>query len=197
FLVAVAPFRPPILRRTLPRIVRHIPPRTLKLNRWRRNRPFQLSPTMRTLFQMRPGNRLDLLRPPPTFLAFILVQWHCSLLESRLNPSVYHAPQFTLPPAYNTKYESPSSPLSSSGGSPHDHFFALSSALNSHAKLPPCKSLRPTPAAASTSWALRLAISRTLRSALSASSKSLTKSPARTRGTRKNSSRTTKSQSLL
>src|SRR5262249_60730602 len=98
FLLSPLP-RPPqtpptFLPRTFSRIVRHIPSRSLKLNRRRRNRLFHFPAAMRTLLQMRPAHRLNLLRPPMAFRAFVLVQWHYALLTSYLNSSVYHAPPF-------------------------------------------------------------------------------------------------------
>src|SRR5579859_3260345 len=72
-----------ILRRTLPRIVRHIPSRSLELNRRRRNRLLHFSAAMRTLLQMRPRYRLNLLGLLPAFHALVLVQWQCSFLPNQ------------------------------------------------------------------------------------------------------------------
>jgi len=60
----------------LPRVVRHIPSRSLELDRRRRLQPLHLPAAVRALFQVRPRDALDLLRTPLALGALIFVQWH-------------------------------------------------------------------------------------------------------------------------
>src|SRR3974377_1689572 len=45
------------------RVIGHVPPRSLELDRWRTDQPFYSPPAMRAFLQMRPGSALNFLRP--------------------------------------------------------------------------------------------------------------------------------------